>query len=71
MRTCQLRGHVRRSVQCDESTSNSPRLIRELEFGVSAVAWRAERGHRRVKSLTVRPHVLASHFLGPGRSAKP
>jgi len=71
MRTCQLRGHVRRSVRCDESTSNSATLIGELEFGVSAAAWRAERGHRRVKSLTVRSHVLASNFLGPGRSAKP
>ena len=71
MRTCQLRGHVRSLRTMRRIDKHSPTLIHELEFGVSAAAWRAERGHRRVKSLTVRSHVLASHLLRPGRSAKP
>jgi hypothetical protein len=70
MRTCQLRGHVRRAVRCDDRQATHLHSIRELEFGASGAAWRADRGHRRPKSLTMHSHVSVSDFRGPGRRAK-
>ena len=42
MRTCRLRGRVRRAVQCDDRQATHLHSIRELEFGACG-AYRAER----------------------------
>jgi hypothetical protein len=41
MRTCQLRGHVRRAVRSDDRQATHLHSIRELEFG-ACDAYRAE-----------------------------